>query len=142
MSFYENTGYLAFGSWLKKLSNQFQQDVLRIYAHEGLRFELSWFPIFYLLDQHTFLSVTEISNKLEISHPAVIQVLDSLEKESLIEIIQDEKDKRRRLVRFTSKGEDLHNKVIPIWETMNSSMEQLMNEHTKLSKYFRLLTRS
>lgn len=128
MSMYEEIGLMVFGSWLKKISQQFQQDILKIYESEGIRFELSWYPIFHLLKKQEGIAVTSLSNQLEISHPAVIQVLASLKKEGLIDISKDGKDKRKRHIALSHKGWQLMDKLQPIWVKMEQVIHEFMND--------------
>lgn len=128
MSVYEEIGLMILGSWLKKISQLFQQDILKIYEAEGIRFELSWFPVFYMLQKEKQLPVTSLSNCLSLSHPAVIQVLKSLKKEGLVVFKEDPNDKRKRQVMLTQQGYDLIEKLTPVWEKMEQSISQLMKE--------------
>lgn len=128
MNFYKELGVLIFGTWLKRLSSQFHQDVLRIYAHHGIKFELSWFPVFYLLNTKKEISITEVAKEIEVSHPAIIQVVNSLEKEELVFSIQDKNDLRRKCIRFTKKGQQMMNTLEPIWENMKEAMKEILSE--------------
>jgi DNA-binding MarR family transcriptional regulator len=128
MNFYSRTGELLFGTWLKRISSQFQQDVLSIYAQQGIRFELSWFPVFYILRQKGEYSVTRLASELEVSHPALIQVLMVLENENYVSFSTDKTDKRKRVVRLTNKGRELLKQVEPIWERIKTIMDELFEE--------------
>mgnify|MGYP000743049550 CR=1 FL=1 len=128
MRVYEEIGLMILGSWLKKISHLFQQDILKIYEKEGIRFELSWFPVFYMLQKEKQLPVTSLANCLELSHPAVIQVLKSLRKEGLVEFREDATDRRKRQVKLTQQGYGLIERVRPVWKKMEQSIAQLMEE--------------
>jgi DNA-binding MarR family transcriptional regulator len=128
MNFYSRTGELVFGTWLKRISNQFQQDILKIYASLGIRFDLSWFPVFYFLNKEKEVTITSLSKELEVSHPAIIQVINSLKKEKLIQVSVDKNDKRKRNVRFTAKGYELMCKVEPVWKNIKQIMDEILIE--------------
>ena len=84
MIFYREAGELIFGSRLKRISERFLMDVSKIYKSLNIPFEVSWFPLFYLLNERGKLSVTEIARELEITHSAVSQLVTILQKKKLI----------------------------------------------------------
>lgn len=131
MTFYRETGELIFGSRLKRISDRFLMDVSKMYKSLDIPFEVSWFPLFYLLNERGKLSVTEIAKELEITHSAVSQLVTTLEKKSLITFINDKNDKRRRLIHFTQKGMNLMKSISPIWESMRKTVRALFAEGEK-----------
>jgi len=128
MAFYRQTGELIFGTRLKRLSDRFLMDVARIYKTLDISFEIGWFPLFYLLNERGTLSVTEIARELEITHSAVSQLVASLEKKNLVVFLDDQNDKRRRLIGFTENGIQMLNTIMPIWETIQEAMRSLLSE--------------
>jgi DNA-binding MarR family transcriptional regulator len=140
MNFYSKTGELLFGTWLKRISSQFQQDILGIYAHQGIRFELSWFPVFYILGQRGEYSVTQLASELEVSHPALIQVLIVLETENYVSFSTDRADKRKRVVRLTTRGSELLRQIEPIWERIKTIMDELFEEGKYTKKIIQSLS--
>jgi DNA-binding MarR family transcriptional regulator/N-acetylglutamate synthase-like GNAT family acetyltransferase len=77
------------------------------------------------------MSVTEIAKELEITHSAVSQLVNILEKRKLIKFIDDANDRRRRFVSFTPKGARLIPILEPIWTSMTKAMQTLMTEGDK-----------
>lgn len=128
MNFYRRTGELIFGTRLKRISDRFLMEVARVYKSLDINFEISWFPLFYLLRERGELSVTEIANELEITHSAVSQLVTVLEKKELIEFLYDENDRRKRLIYFTQQGLTLLNTIIPVWESIKRAMQALLAE--------------
>jgi DNA-binding MarR family transcriptional regulator/GNAT superfamily N-acetyltransferase len=128
VDFYRQTGELIFGTRLKRISEKFLTDVSKVYKVLDIPFEVSWFPIFYLLNQKGALSVTEIARELQITHSAVSQWVNVLQKKKLIKFINDANDRRKRLVDFTAKGSRLIPTLEPIWESMTKAMQNLMAE--------------
>ena len=114
-----------FGTYLKRIATRFQQDVVQIYASQGIRFDLSWFPIFYLLKKKEQYSVTELAKAVDISHPALNQILKALEKEGLIAVERDPKDLRKKMLSLNKKGLALSNKVQPVWRGIQRYMREL-----------------
>jgi len=132
MTFYKQAGELIFGTRLKRLSDRFLMDVAKIYKTLDIPFEIGWFPLFYLLNERGTLSVTEIARELEITHSAVSQLVTVLEKKKLVVFLDDQNDKRKRLIGFTSKGTKMLNTVMPIWVTLQDTMQSFLldGEHT------------
>lgn len=128
MSFYQNIGELVLGTRLKRLSDKFLMEIAKIYDALDLDFEISWFPIFYLLSERRELTVTEISKELEITHSAVSQLLTTLQKRGLVELQHHDIDKRKRVVRFTKDGVRLLKKVKPVWESIRRVFMQMLSE--------------
>lgn len=128
MIFYREAGELIFGSRLKRISERFLMDVSKIYKSLNIPFEVSWFPLFYLLNERGKLSVTEIARELEITHSAVSQLVTILQKKKLILFLNDKNDKRKRLIHFTQKGRNLMNTISPVWDSMRRAVQNLFSE--------------
>ncbi len=128
MGFYQDTGELILGTRLKRISDRFMADVSRTYKTLGIDFEMSWFPLIYLLHQKGEQSVTEVARELEITHPAISQMVRSLSKRKLIILASDPGDGRRRLIRFTTKGQALVETLLPVWQSIKRSMAELLDE--------------
>ncbi|BDD11997.1 hypothetical protein FUAX_44290 (plasmid) [Fulvitalea axinellae] len=139
MAIYSEQGELLFGTYLKRIATRFQQDVVRIYASQGIRFDLSWFPIFFLLKDGEQYAVTELAKAVDISHPALNQILKALEKEGLVVIEKDPDDLRRRLVSLNDKGLYLNRKIQPIWQGIRAHMAKMIADIPDGDKLFGIL---
>jgi DNA-binding MarR family transcriptional regulator/N-acetylglutamate synthase-like GNAT family acetyltransferase len=128
VNFYEEAGYLVFGTRLKRLSDRFIQDITRVYKTLNISFETSWFPIFFLLERKKICSVTEIARELSITHSAVSQMAVNLEQKGYIQFLSDPDDKRKRLIQFTHNGKKLIESLKPVWSALQRSMTGLMEE--------------
>ena len=128
MSFYKQTGALIFGTRLKRLSDRFLQDVSKLYKSLNITFEPGWFPVFYLINEKGTLTMTEIANELKITHSAVSQLVNSLKKKNYLEFIKDADDKRKIMVTFTDEGLNVTEKLVPIWQSLKRSMEELIDD--------------
>ena len=139
MNFYREHSELIFGTRLKRLSERFLNDISKVYKSLGIPFEISWFPIFYLLDERERLSVTEIARELEITHSAVSQMLVTLEKKNLVQFHADKSDKRKRLITFTGEGKKLVGEVRPVWQHLRREMRNILNERKNSSYLLKAL---
>ncbi len=67
----------------------------QFYRDHGLEIEPNWHMIFLLLQKHEKLTVMEIAEKLHLSHPAIVQLVDKMKKKGYINSVKDKKDKRK-----------------------------------------------
>jgi len=128
MNFYQQLGYLVLGSRLRRLSEAFLSEINRVYQSEGIEFDASWFPVFYLLSQNGSLSIKELSEQIEISHPAASQLITGLKNKNLVVANTCTDDGRRQLVQLTESGQKLLQQVLPVWDAVSLTMTQLVNK--------------
>lgn len=134
MNFYQQLGFLVFGSRLKRLGDTFINDVNRIYKNNKIDFDASWFPVFYILSQRKEVSIKEISNELNVSHSAISQLVSGLQQKGLIKSVTSKKDARHKAITFTGKGEKLLEKIKPVWNALQKAMQELTAENTQSKK--------
>lgn len=125
MNFYQQLGFLVFGSRLRRLSEAFLSDVNSIYKTHKISFDASWFPVFYILSQDGEVSIRQISGQLGITHSAASQMVSNLQEKGLIKSSVSKKDARHKVVAFTAKGQKLLQKIQPVWNALNQAMIEL-----------------
>lgn len=118
MSIVNQLEELALATRLKRLADRLSADVSRVYKESELDFEAKWFLILELLSREKMLGITEISESLGISHPAVVQLADQMLANGLIKASVDEKDARRRLISLTPAGRQMHKKIGPMLDVI------------------------
>lgn len=139
MSLYKKTGSLLFGTRLKRLSDNFFTDLSKIYTDQGIRFEASWFPVFYLLGSQKEVTISKIARELEITHPGASQIVTSLKKKGFVQIAPNEEDKRVRKVTLTNSGKKKLREIRPVWQALQETMHQLPGIDGKSSRVLELL---
>ena len=139
MNFYQQLGFLVFGSRLKRLGDTFLSDVNKIYRSLSIQFDASWFPVFYILSQKEEVSIKEISDELNVSHSAVSQLITSLQQKGLIKSVVSKKDARHKAITLTAKGQKLLAKIQPVWNALQQAMEQLAEENVQSKKILDVL---
>ena len=127
MNFYESLGYLVFGSRLRRLSEAFLSEINKTYQAAGIEFDASWFPVFYLLSQNDSLSIKELSEATGVSHPAASQLVTNLKSKKLIKTTTCADDGRRQLVQLTKAGRALLEQILPVWEALRLTMDELVS---------------
>jgi len=128
MNLYQGLGYLALGSRLRRLSENFLAEINRTYQNEGIDFDASWFPVFYLLSKNDSLSIKELSERTEVSHPAASQLITNLKNKKLVTSAVCSDDARRQLVQLTESGRELLEQIIPVWDALQSAADELLKQ--------------
>jgi len=126
MNLYQNLGYLVLGSRLRRLSECFLSEINRTYQNLGIDFDASWFPVFYLLSKNDALSIKELSEQTEVSHPAASQLITNLKNRNLVTSVTCADDGRRQLVTLTDKGRALLTEILPVWDAVLAAMTELV----------------
>lgn len=131
---YQQLGFLAFGSRLRRLSEGFLSEINATYRALNIPFDASWFPVFYLLDQEGKVSIRDISDKAGVSHSAVSQLVSLLQDKGLVESVVSEVDARKKVLSFTAEGKKLLKRVKPVWTALEASLEDLSQENAALKQ--------
>jgi len=126
MDVIKQLGPMALGSRLKRLTIRMNKDISRIYRELGMEFEARWFPVAYMLRQQAPLSITEIAEALNYTHTAIKNFANEMLKKGLLESTRDASDKRKRLVRLSSKGRQVVDRLIPVWQEVRDVASDLV----------------
>lgn len=111
---------LAIATRLKRLSERLSNDVSKIYKESDVDFEARWFLILSLLAKEKLMAITEIADSLQLSHPAIIQLVQELEKKNLIKASLDKKDGRKRMVSLTATGKKTLAQIEPVLRSIKA----------------------
>jgi DNA-binding MarR family transcriptional regulator/ribosomal protein S18 acetylase RimI-like enzyme len=121
-------GPLALGSRLKRLSDRMMREVTEIYRQSGLDFEPKWFPLYYLLVREEAKSITEIAERLQMTHPGVIQIAREMEKAGWVVSERSGDDARRRLLRLTPEALAALPRLEQLWLGVRATNLQILQE--------------
>ncbi len=119
-------GELALATRLKRLSDRLLQDVSRIYAEQGFEFDPRWFALLNLIKKEGSISVVDASEILKISHPAVVQLANQLEKMKIIVTSKDKKDGRKRNLQLSDKGKELLHRLSPLLKKIEEANREFL----------------
>lgn len=122
----ENLGELAFASRLRRLSDTVASQAALVYQRYGLDFDPRCFPLFRLLSEQGPLGVTEVAERLGISHPAAIQIARELERRELVVSEKAPHDARKRLLRLSEHGQALLPDFKTVWNLIREVNEGLI----------------
>lgn len=132
MNIIDQSGILALSTRLQRLSEQLRKDGALLYKEYGIDFEPKWFPVIYTLYHKEVLSVVEIANEIGYTHPSTISLLKELEKQNLIKSKKDKADERKRLLQLTPKGQELIEKMKPVWTVMSTILSEIADNQNNL----------
>lgn len=127
---FSKLGPLIVGSRLKRMSDYIMRAGAEFYNSNGVDFEPKWFPLYYLLSHEKELGIMDIAQKLNISHPAVIQLAKELEKEGWITSTKSKEDARKRLLKLSKKGISLLPQLQLIWDDIHEVNRQVVESQS------------
>jgi GNAT superfamily N-acetyltransferase/DNA-binding MarR family transcriptional regulator len=107
MNFYSQTGKVALGSRLRRLSESLTEDAAKIYALYDVALDPKWFPVIYVVLQKESTSITEIARIIGHSHASVSQIVKEMNHRGLAVIEKDSKDARVSVVRLSDAAKQL-----------------------------------
>ncbi len=128
MDFYFQTGKMALGSRLRRLSEKFTEDAAKIYALYDIALDPKWFPVFYVLSQKEEASITEIAQIIGHSHPSVSQIVKEMSREGLTTTAKSVADARVNVVRLSEIGKQLIPKIENQYLDVTQAVEELLSE--------------
>ena len=118
----------ALAARLRRLSERLDRDGTRVYAAHDVEFEQRWYGILRQLMAHGPMSVGEIAAILRISHASVSEARRSLEKAGIVSAVSAPEDRRKRTLHLTPQGQDLCDRLRPLWDDFNKAAEELNAE--------------
>ena len=124
MDFYSQTGKVALGSRLRRLSETFTEDAAKVYALYDVALDPKWFPVFYVLSHQESASITEIAQIIGHSHPSVSQIVKEMNKKGLTMTDKSDRDARVSVVRLSDIGRQL----IPNFERQQLDVTQAIDD--------------
>jgi ribosomal protein S18 acetylase RimI-like enzyme/DNA-binding MarR family transcriptional regulator len=121
--FMESLGLLALGSRLRRLSDRIVSEGTEVYQTYGVTdFEPRWMPLFRLLAARGPITVRDAAQTLRLSHAAVSQVADAMEKGGLVQCKKDKQDARCRYMELTDAGRRMEGRLAPIWLDIEAAL--------------------
>lgn len=126
--FFEQTGSLALGCRLRRLSDELMSDGAAIYKVAGVAFKPFWFPVFASLMENGPQGMSVLAEKLGVSHAAINQVAGELESAGLIRSDRDPRDGRARILTLTETGHRIEPELSQLWTHIRSAIDSAIDE--------------
>lgn len=128
MDFYAQTGKMAIGSRLRRLSDMMTEDAAKIYQLYQVDLQPRWFPVFYVLSQQGRNTVTAIAQEIGQSHVSVIQVIREMSKKGYVVERTDKKDKRKKVISLSASGKRISVNIQKQYRDVGQAVESILSE--------------
>ncbi|GMR25430.1 MAG: hypothetical protein BMS9Abin39_0728 [Ignavibacteria bacterium] len=130
------------GVKLKKISESISSQIAKLLIQQNVEFEPRAFPVLLVLKEKESVNINEIAAILGMTHPAIVQIANHLNKVGFIKHNKSMIDKRITLLELTEKGEEnltlLEPLIVGIRDTIKSIIKEvdinLIYSISKLSK--------
>lgn len=116
---------IGLGSRLKRVSESMMREIQEVYVHYNIDFDPYLFPVFSLVANNKEITTTDITETLNVSQPAITQMVNKLVQKELIEVYKDKKDKRKKMIALSVTGQTLHRELLPLWKSMEECVKEL-----------------
>lgn len=120
--------YAGLFSRIKRLSDEILYDTKEYYKSVNVDIEPNWHLIFLILEEHQSITLSEISEKLRMSHPACIKIINKMKSSGYIQSNRDKNDHRKQILQLTEKA--INN--LPIfhqhWDKALIAIKEIMNK--------------
>ena len=130
MDFYSKTGKMAIGTRLRKLGESITEDATHIYKLYDVQIQPRWFPVFYVLSQSDYMTITAIANEIRHSHVSVSQIVQEMKKKGLVVDKMDTNDARKTLVALSNKGKKEAEKIKDQYKDVGNAVEAMFTQTT------------
>ena len=128
MTLIRDLGLLSLATRIKTLGESMLTDGHSIYAGLGVNFQPRWFGVYYILQEHGELPVTEVASRVGLSHPAIIKIVESMEEAGLIDSSRNNRDARKRMIALSDEAKNLLPQLQPIWKALEAEMIELFKK--------------
>jgi len=122
--FVESLGMLTLDHRFKRMMQRLLGEADDIYRALGLPMKARWCSTLLLLEEEGGLTVTEVADRLRLSHPAVVQILEDMASTGLVRKTQDKRDGRRRLLSLTAKGRRWMPVLRRVWDELERAQAE------------------
>jgi len=126
--FLQSLGYIGFATRLKRIGDAFLHDGRKLYKELGLDIEPNWYIIFKILKQEKKLSVTEISDKVQMSHPSIISLTDNMIEAGYVKTRPGRVDGRVRMLELTRKAKIRLPELEKMWDAGEVALEKAFRD--------------
>jgi DNA-binding MarR family transcriptional regulator/N-acetylglutamate synthase-like GNAT family acetyltransferase len=110
---------------IKRLGENLLKEASLVCQKLDIEFEPRWFTICQFLNEKGSAPINEIASALELTHPAIVQLVNELEVHNIVSTLKDIDDKRKRIVSLSDKGREVLASVVPLFNDLDESIIEL-----------------
>lgn len=130
---------ILFGVKLKKISESISSQIAKLLIQQNVEFEPRALPVLLVLKEKESVNINEIAAILGMTHPAIVQIANHLNKVGFIKQNKSMIDKRITLLELTEKGTRdltlLESLIVGIRDTIRSIINEIdINLNYSISK--------
>jgi DNA-binding MarR family transcriptional regulator len=118
MDWIRELGVLALDHRCRRMTETLLRTAEEVYRALGLEFRPRWASTFLLLEREGPLPVTEIAQRLRLTHPGIIGITDEMNQAGLVTEVKDRGDGRRRLIGLTPAARRLRPALQRVWDEL------------------------
>lgn len=123
----KSLGYIAFVTRLKRLSDALMHDGKRLYTELDFDIEPNWFVVFELLKTKGPMSVTEIAEYAQMSHPSVIGITNKMMDNGYLLSEKDPNDSRKRVLDLSDRAIKRLPEFEKVWDAGVRGVEKALD---------------
>ena len=102
--FLQKMGYAGLTSRIKRINDALLYSTRDFYKAQNLDIEPNWHMVILLLKEKGPLSNSQIAEEIQLSHPAVVRMINQMKVKNYVNAKDDEKDSRRTLLELSEKA--------------------------------------
>ncbi len=126
---------LFFGIRLKKTGEMISSQISEILSDEKIEFEPRGIYLLIILKEKEQASIKDIAAILGMTHPAIVQMVNTLNNIGMITQSKSVDDKRKTLIKLTEKGKKELNRIKPVLNEIEYAVESIINKINMNLKY-------
>jgi DNA-binding MarR family transcriptional regulator len=126
--FLSELGLNALVTRLKRASDAMLHDGKRMYKELGMDIEPNWFAIFKLIGKYGPISVTEIADRIGMSHPSIISITNKMMRAGYLSESKLEGDSRKRILSLTTKAEAMMPEFEKVWNAGMAAYKKMLHD--------------
>ncbi|MCT2561761.1 MarR family winged helix-turn-helix transcriptional regulator [Chryseobacterium herbae] len=113
-------------SRLKRLSDNILYSTKDFYKSVDADIEPNWHLIFLLLKESDSLTIIDISERLQLSHPAVVKIIKKMKAAGYVKTNPHSQDSRKQILTLTPKAIQSLPKFEKYWDACVLTMLELL----------------
>lgn len=117
-----------FGVKLKKISESITSQIAKLLIEQNVEFEPRALPVLLVLKEKESVNINEIAEILGMTHPAIVQIANHLNKVGFIKHNKSTIDKRITLLELTEKGTRNLTLLEPLIVGIQNTIKSIINE--------------
>lgn len=118
----------GFTSRLKRLSDYLLYSTRDLYDELDIAIEPNWNLVIRLLQKNQQMTLMEIADQINFSHPAVVKIIKKMKKRGFVKTQPDQTDGRKQLLLLTPKALKQLPQLEQLWQTQIAVLTHLLKD--------------